>query len=104
MQAQRHSAQNESTLGLRIRQQNMNKSLIAQADMLHRLDPQKFDIIAIQEPYLDQFHNTCANQHWYTVYLREHYVEPRGTRSVILMSRRILADAWTQVEISSSDI
>src|SRR5882672_8858559 len=72
--------------------------------MLHRLDPQKFNIIAIQEPYLDQFQNTCANQHWYTVYPREHYVEPGGMRLVILMSRRILADAWTQVEIGSSDI
>jgi len=71
--------------------------------MLHRLDLQNFDVVAIQEPYLDHFHNTRTNQHWYTVYPREHYVGPRGTRSVILMSRRIPADAWTQVEIGSSD-
>src|SRR5882672_9211256 len=104
MQRQQHTMQNGSGLELRIRQKNMNKSLIVQTDMLHRLDLEKFDVTAIQEPYLDLYYNTHANHHWYTVYPREHYVEPRKTRSVILMNRRLSVDTWMQVEFGSSDI
>ena len=59
-----------------IRQQNVNKSLVAQGDLLHQLDPKEFEIVAIQEPYLDCNHNMRANLHWYTLHPKEHYVEP----------------------------
>jgi len=104
MRIQQLTQPHGSETRFRIRQQNTNKSLIAQTDMLHRTDPKLFDIIAIQEPFLDHFHNTHANQHWYTVYPREHFINPGKTRSVILMNKAIAADAWTQVELESSDI
>ena len=53
---------------------------------------------------LDHLHNTCANQHWYTLYPREHYTAPQKTRLVLLINKRILADSWVQVELGSSDI
>src|SRR5882724_9323639 len=89
---------------LRIRQQNVNKSLVAQGDLLHRLDPKAFDIVAIQEPYLDRNHNTHANTHWYTLYPKEHYIEPEKTRSIIFVNKRIATDSWIQVDFSLSDM
>jgi len=103
---QRHPSipPNTDSLRIRIRQQNTNKSLVTQIDMLHRLDPKSFDIAAIQEPYLDFNHNTRANHHWYTIYPREHFVEPKKTRSVMLIGRHMPTDSWSQVDFSSSDI
>ena len=72
--------------------------------MLHRIVPKRLDVITIQEPYLDHFHNTHANQHWYTVYPREHFLELGKMRSTILMNKSMAADVWTQIELSSSDI
>src|SRR5882724_12417261 len=43
----------DCTTRITIQQQNTNKSLIAQLDMLQQLDPEKLDITAVQEPYLD---------------------------------------------------
>ena len=62
--------------GLSIHQQNVNKSLIAQSDFLHQLNPDTYDFTAIQELYLDSNHNSCATHHWYMVYPKEHYVMP----------------------------
>src|SRR5882672_4716432 len=104
MKIQQLTPPNGSEAKFRIRQQNTNKSLIVQTDMLHRADPKLFDIIAIQEPFLDHFHNTCTSQHWYTVYPREDFVNPGKTRSVILMNKALAEDAWTQVELRSSDV
>jgi len=59
---------------LTIHQQNINRSLIAQSNFLHQLDPDVYDFAAIQEPYLDSNHNSCVTHHWYTVYPKEHYV------------------------------
>src|SRR5882672_2895024 len=103
---QRHPSTppNTDSLCIRIRQQNTNKSLVAQIDMLHRLDPKLFDIAAIQEPYLDFNHNTHANHHWYTIYPREHFVEPKKTGSVMLIGKHMPTDSWSQVDFSSSDI
>ena len=43
----------DCTKRITIQKQNTNKSLIAQLDMLQQLDPEKLDITAVQEPYLD---------------------------------------------------
>jgi len=74
---------------IKIRQQNLNKSLTAQSDMLHTLDPDVYDIAAIQEPYLDHTHNSRASPNWYTLYPKEHYAKPDRTQSLLLINRRI---------------
>src|SRR5882724_6500965 len=89
---------------LHIRQQNTNKSLVAQSDFLHHLDPNIYDIGAIQEPYLDQCHNSHVNHNWYTIYPKEHYTNPASTRSLILINKRLAMDTWSQVNLGSSDI
>ena len=85
-------------------QQNINKSLIAQIDLLHQLDPSTHNICAIQEPYLDHNHNSRATHNWYTIYPKEHYVEPSKTRSLMLVNKRIATDAWMQIDCRSSDV
>ena len=89
---------------LQICQQNVNKSLVTQGDLLHQLNPKAFDIVAIQEPYLYHNHNMCVNLHWYTLYPKEHYVEPEKTRSIIFINKWITTDSWIQVDFGLSDV
>jgi len=72
---------------LTIRQQNINKSLITQSDLLHQLDPEIYNFATIQEPYLDRNHNSRENHHWFTVYPKEHYTNPSKTRYIMLVNR-----------------
>ena len=72
--------------------------------MLHILDPDKYDIAAIQEPYLDHTHNSRASPNWYTLYPKEHYAKPDRTRSLLLINRRIPTNNWAQIDIASSDV
>src|SRR5882724_13134698 len=92
------------TTQLQLCQQNTNKLLVAQSKFLHQLDPNAYDIVALQEPYLDHNHNMCANPYWYTVYPKEHYMTPEKTRSTIFINKQIATDLWFQVYFSSSDI
>ena len=89
---------------LNIQQQNTNKSLVAQSDFLHHLDPNIYDIGVIQELYLDQCHNSRANHNWYTIYPKEHYTNPASTRLLILINKQLATDTWLQVDPRSSDI
>ena|SRR5882672_11296255 len=84
-----NTSHHSSRLGIRIRQKKLNKSLTAQSDLLHQLDPDEYDMAAIQEPYLDLSHKSWTTQNWYTVYLKEHYVKPKKTQSLILINKRI---------------
>lgn len=59
-------ADNDRTV--RIWQQNLNKSPVAQLHFLNSLDPTLYDIAAIQEPYLDFQGLTRASSRW-----RVHY-------------------------------
>src|SRR5882724_9225687 len=58
---------------IKIRQQNLNKSLTTQSDMLQLLDPDNYDIATIHEPYLEHNHNSQASHNWFTLYPKEHY-------------------------------
>ena len=93
-----------SDQNLLIHQQNVNKSLMAQKDFLHQLDPDTYNFVAIQELYLDSNHNSCATRHWYTIYPKEHYIMPSWTRLILLVNRQIATDAWHQVDIGSPDV
>ena len=84
-----------STTKISICQQNVNKSLIAQEDLLHRLKLKKYNVAAIQEPYLHHHHNSHASLHWYTVYPKEHYIDPDKTWTIILVNKKISTDSWT---------
>src|SRR5882724_9512806 len=89
---------------LLICQRNVKKLLVAQGDLLNQLNPNNCDIAAIQEPYLDANHNSCATHHWYTIYPKEHYITPARTRSIILVNKWITTEAWVQVDLGSPDV
>src|SRR5882672_1282842 len=89
---------------IKIRQQNLNKSLSTQCDILHQLNPNKYDVAAIQEPYLNFNHNSHATHNWYTIYPEKHYVESNKTRYLLLINKRMPSDSWFQVDFASSDV
>ena len=89
---------------LKIWQQNTNKSMYAQQDLLETLQEQDADIVCIQEPYLDHWGNTRANAHWRTVYPPSHRKDHTKTRSLIMIRTRISTDQWTIIPIDSQDV
>jgi len=89
---------------IKIRQQKLNKSLTTQSNMLQLLDLDEYDIAAIQEPYLDHNHNFCTSHNWFTLYPKEHYAKPNKTRSLMLISKRIPTNKWTQINLPSCDV
>ncbi|KAJ6469849.1 hypothetical protein C8R45DRAFT_765308, partial [Mycena sanguinolenta] len=89
---------------LRIWQQNLNKSLKAQHDMLGSLKPKKYDLALIQEPSID-FRNMLRTNHAFTsVYLTPHATSPERTQTLILVNALILFSTWNTIPIPSSDI
>ncbi|CAA7270355.1 unnamed protein product [Cyclocybe aegerita] len=89
---------------MRIWQQNLNKSLHAQLDLLHSADPNDFDILLLQEPHIDHLGNTRANAHWAVIYPDRHLRDPKKTRSVILINKKVSTTSWTPIATQSSDI
>jgi len=81
-----------STAQLWLCQQNINKSLVTQGDLLHQLDPGIYDMVAVQEPYLDHNYNTHTIPHWYTVYPKEYYIVSEKMRSITLVNKHIATD------------
>jgi len=89
---------------LRFWQQNVNKSLISQLDLLNQVDPKAFDLVFIQEPHIDFLNLTRANPNWTVVYPSQHHSSPNTTRSVTLVSTRISKNKWKQVHVQSADV
>jgi hypothetical protein len=72
---------------LRIWQQNINRSLLGQQDLLNMLGNNDYDICAIQEPYLDYMHKTRANALWGWFRARERSI--RGRYVSVMKSKSI---------------
>ncbi|KAJ7123397.1 hypothetical protein C8R44DRAFT_620697, partial [Mycena epipterygia] len=89
---------------LTIWQQNINKSLKGQLDLLHRLKPKRYDIALIQEPYFDQGGKSRANRHWVSIVPPSHTPHQRLTRSLILINTRLPSVTWTAIPLPSPDI
>jgi hypothetical protein len=89
---------------LQIRQQNVNKSLISQLDLLESLKQNAYDVCVVQEPYIDFQGYTWANKNWMTIYPNTHQKHPDRTRSIILINANLLTDAWKQIEFEHLDI
>ena len=66
---------------LRIWQQNLNKSPDAQSDLIHKIND--YDIMLIQEPYIDFLGNNRATRAWTTLYPTRH----RDEASVLVIGR-----------------
>jgi len=90
---------------LQIWQQNTHKSKLAQQYILNSAAPKNWDIIAIQEPWLDRFNNARGSTYWCILYLTNHLLDDAPhTRSILMINTNIATDTYTQIDIPSSDI
>ena len=89
---------------LQLHQQNVNKSLISQQDLLISLKRDDFDICAIQKPYINRNGMSRANFQWFTVYPSTHTSAPDATRSILLINTNLLTNNWKQIPIPDPDI
>jgi hypothetical protein len=90
---------------IKIWQQNLGKSNIAQQEMIAAAMPSEWDILAIQEPWIDHLGKTRANSKWSVVYPtlmgRDNLPPPR---SVMLVNTKFPSESVTQIPIKSNDI
>jgi hypothetical protein len=89
---------------LRIWQQNLNRSLEGQLDLLQSLKDDNYDIVALQEPHIDFQGRTRDNPHWTVVYPKRHLADPSKTRAIILVNRKISTNNWDAIPLDSMDV
>ncbi|KIJ06330.1 hypothetical protein PAXINDRAFT_92183, partial [Paxillus involutus ATCC 200175] len=63
-----NSRHQEKTTRLRIWQQNLNASRDAQIPFLNSLNPDDWDILALQEPHINTVNNTMSTRRYHAVY------------------------------------
>lgn len=87
-------------------QQNMNRSKTCQHDLIFSaaLARRGIDIVALQEPAINNFGTTIAAREWIPIYPSTHSTKPNKTRSLFLLRSNILTDQWQQVEFPSGDV
>ena len=67
-------------------QQNLNKSDKAQYDLINSPIHNSWDLILLQEPYIDALGNTKANHNWHILYPMSHLTNNSPKCSVILVN------------------
>jgi exonuclease III len=105
MNVPQQAYQNDRRKTLRIWQQNLNKAKNAQQHLLCNLDPQKYNITAIQELVINYVNLTTSNPHWNIIYPTTHHTtNTKRTRSIMLVNKRISKDHWRTLPMESPDI
>jgi len=104
-----HSSMNSRTntnpTSLRIWQENLNKSATAQHCILSGpFTAKEWDVIAIQEPVIDDLGNTKATPDWNVIYPSYKYTHQSRTRAVTLVHKRINTNNWRQIPFPSADV
>ena len=80
-------------------QQNLNKSRVAQEDLINSGIHKDYDILALQEPYIDAFGNTKATRNWRVLYPTSHLSDPTPPRVAMLVSSDLNTNEWVQIQI-----
>ena len=88
---------------LHIWQQNLNKSDKAHYDLINTPLHKNWDILALQEPYIDVLGNTKANSWWHVVYPSPHFTNSATDRSVILVNAALDVNKWAQIPVKDSN-
>ena len=89
---------------LRIWQQNLNKSLIAQQHLLNTASPQDWDILILQEPWFGKT-VTRATQYWRVLYPDVYFEDKTANlRSIILVNTNLPTDCYEQLQFRSTDV
>ena len=88
---------------LKIWQQNLNKSDKAHFDLINSPVHKDWDLLLLQEPYIDKFRNTKATSKWHTLYPSSHLTDSTLNRSVILVNAALDTNTWAQVPLEGSN-
>lgn len=98
-------SQHHDTKKLRIWQQNLNKCQDAHDDFLGSVDPDLYDIVALQEPYLDFRDLTRGTHRWQAVFpattLRDNAPKMRST---IFISTTLHTSQWEPIKMDCVDV
>ncbi|KAJ7187280.1 hypothetical protein C8R46DRAFT_880328, partial [Mycena filopes] len=89
---------------LKLWQQNLDRGLDNQLELLQTMGTGKYHFAALQEPYIGIGNVTRANSHWIVVYPTEHGMEGRRTRAVTLIATSLPMDSWSQMPVPSADV
>jgi hypothetical protein len=90
---------------MKIWQQNINKSLTAQLDMLESIK-KDYDLVLVEEPYVDFRGLSRTNPYYSIIYPPRHRdtFTTKSTRSIIMVNNKLQSNAWAPILIDSSDI
>ena len=84
---------------IKIWQQNLNKSRVAQEDLISSDVYRNHDVLALQEPYFDAYRNTKVTRDWRVVYPSSWLSNSSLPRVVMLISTSIDTNQWAQLHI-----
>ena len=62
-----------------------------------------WDLLLLQEPYIDKFGNTKVTSKWHTIYPSSHLSDASVNRSVILVNMALDTNTWAQVPFEGSN-
>ncbi|KAI0289630.1 hypothetical protein BC826DRAFT_880774, partial [Russula brevipes] len=87
-------------------QQNVNKSATCQQNLLNdrHLSKLGVNILALQEPAINNFNYTTASKDWTVIYPSPHGASPKKTRAVTMLRTSMGSDCWRQLDFPSSDV
>lgn len=97
---------NDTTFSkLRLWQQNVNASNVTQFGLFNDRSWAEYDVLALQEPYLDYLNNTRASRDWHVVYPSTHLTSDQISRSITFVRSNIAATCpWEQLSFPSPDV
>ena len=88
---------------LRIWQQNINKSRAAQEDLINLDMYKQYNLLFLQEPYINGYRNTKAMEDWRVIYPSHHLSHHSPVCSIILVSVNLDTNNWAQLSVPGSN-
>jgi hypothetical protein len=86
-------------------QQNVHKLKTAQEYVLNNANPKDWDVLVLQEPWIDKYDNSHSTQFWQVIYPANFYEEGQPhVCSIILINTKLSTDCYTILSIKHSDI
>lgn len=88
---------------LRIWQQNINKSKKAHMDLINSNVHKEWDVLLLQEPYIDIFGNSKGNPMWTVLYPADKGTSNKVVRSVIMVKGAMKSDTYEEIKVPGSN-
>ena len=90
---------------LRIWQQIVHRSKTAHSYIINTANPKDWDILALQEPWIDSFGNSQGSQYWRVVYPANFYDKDLARiHSILLVNTNLSTDCYIPLLIPHSNV